>query len=594
MFNINQELKKLPENPGVYIMKDADGKIIYVGKAINLKKRVKQYFQKSASHSQKVKAMVKNIAFFEYVITDNELEALILECSLIKQNRPKYNILLKDDKTYPYIKINLSEEFPTIETVHRHTKDKGKYFGPYSNATALKNTMDLIYKLWPIRRCRKKLKKNKRPCLNFFINQCKAPCCNLIDEKEYGEMILQIIKFLEGDSRNIIRNLKSEMKSCAQKLEFEKAIDLRNKIFAVENINERQKIEDGSAINRDVIGFSRIKNNALIKMFFMRDGRIVGQSHFFLTGVEFRVRNEILSEFIKQFYSEQNFIPKEIIVSDVADKNILEEFLSKLASKNIKIVCPQKGDKYKLLCLASKNANMLLSQNKNNSANDFEKSFDGLKKILSLNNLNKLEAYDISNTQGTNSVGAMISILRNGFDKENYRRYKIKNVFGPDDYKSMQEIIERRMKYNPKPDLLLIDGGQGHVHCVKEILDEIGIKIPVCGMVKDNNHRTRAIFYNGQEIDLPREILNFITKIQDEIHRFAISYHKKLREKSMTQSILDDIKKIGPKRKKILLSHFGSIQKIIFASVEDLMQVKDISVDVAKNIYDALQKFRSL
>ncbi len=580
----------MPENPGVYIMKNSDGKIIYVGKAINLKKRVRQYFQKSVSHSQKVKAMVKNIAFFEYVITDNELEALILECSLIKKNRPKYNILLKDDKTYPYIKINLSEKFPTVEIVHKHSKGGGKYFGPYSNATALKNTMNLIYKLWPIRRCKKKLKKNKRPCLNYFIKQCSAPCCNLISEDKYNEMISQIIKFLEGNTQNVIKKLKNEMRNCAQNLEFEKAIDLRDKIIAIENVNERQKIEVENSINRDIIGFSRSKNNALIKIFFMRDGKIINQAHFFLTNIEFRMRNEILAEFIKQFYSEQNFIPKEIIVSEVADKNILEQFLSQLAKKNIKIICPQRGDKYKLLCLASKNANMLLERNKN----DFKNSFDELKKILHLEALEKLEAYDISNTQGTNSVGAMICVTSNGFDKKNYRRYKIKNVIGANDYKSMQEVIERRMKYGDKPDLLLIDGGRGHVHCVQKTLDELKIKIPVCGMVKDSRHKTKSLFYNEIEIELPQQILNFIAKIQDEIHRFAISYHKQLREKAMTMSILDDIKKIGPKRKKNLLSHFGSIQKIIDATVTELMQVENISQSMAEDIYHALQRYRNL
>jgi excinuclease ABC, C subunit len=592
MFNIANELKKLPNNPGVYIMKNKDNKIIYIGKAINLKKRVKQYFQKSASHTPKVKQIVKNITSFEYIITDNELEALILECNLIKQNRPKYNILLKDDKTYPYIKINLNEKFPTINIVHKHNKDKAKYFGPYSNATALKNTIKLIYDLWPIRRCKKQLKNNKRPCLNYYIKKCKAPCCKFINEDKYNEMIEQIIDFLHGDSRLIIKDLQEKMKTCANNLEFEKAIELRDKILAVKNVNEKQKIESSSEINRDVIGFSRMKNTGVVKIFFIRNGKIIDQSHFFLNGTENRTRAEIITEFIKQFYSEQNFIPKEIIVSQLIDKNLTEQYFSKLAQKSIKIICPQKGEKYKLLTLASKNANMILERLKNNHESKFQIQFDSLQKILHLETLNKIEAYDISNTQGTNSVGAMISINKNGFDKKNFRRYKIKNVVGPNDYASMQEVIERRMKYNNKPDLLLIDGGRGHVHCVEKILDELKIAIAVCGMVKDDKHKTKSIFFNGNEIYLPNEILHFITRIQDEIHRFAISYHRKLREKSQTLSILDNIKKIGPKRKKILLSHFGSIENIINASVDDLMKVKTINSDIAKNIFDYMQQYR--
>lgn len=594
MTNLQSKLKSLPQNPGVYIMKNEQGKIIYIGKAKNLKKRVVQYFQKSASHTSKVKKMVQNIHTFEYIITDNELEALILECNLIKQNRPKYNILLKDDKTYPYIKINLAEKFPSIAIVHKHSKDNAKYFGPYTSASALKNTIKLIYDLWPIRRCKKQPKNNKRPCLNYFINQCKAPCLNYISENEYKEMILQIVNFLNGNSQAIIKNLNEKMALAAKNLEFEKAIDLRNKINAIKKISQRQKIETDYEINRDVIGLSRSKNNAVIKIFYVRDGKIIDQAHFYLSGTENTNRSEIISEFIKQFYSEQNFLPKEIIVSDIIDKNTIEEYLFNLRGKNIKIICPRKGEKFKLASLASKNANLILSNSKNNSApNKFEQAICKLKNILSLEKLDKIEAYDISNTQGTNSVGAMISIDKNGFDKKNYRHYKIKTVSGINDYASMQEIILRRMKYDNKPDLLLIDGGRGHVQCVLKTLADLEIEIAVCGMVKNEKHKTKSIFYNGNEIALPTQILNFIWQIQDEIHRFAISYHKKLRQKSQTESILDGIKKIGPKRKKILLSHFGSINNIINATIEQLEQVENISPQLAKNIFEYMSAYRT-
>ncbi len=575
-------------------MKNEQGKIIYIGKAKNLKKRVVQYFQKSVSHTSKVKKMVQNIHTFEYIITDNELEALILECNLIKQNRPKYNILLKDDKTYPYIKINLAEKFPSIAIVHKHSKDNSKYFGPYTSASALKNTIKLIYDLWPIRRCNKQPKNNKRPCLNYFINQCKAPCLNYISQDEYKEMILQIINFLNGNCQAIIKNLNEKMALAAKNLEFEKAIDLRNKINAIKKISQRQKIETDDEINRDVIGLSRSKNNAVIKIFYVRDGKIIDQAHFYLSGTENSNRSEIISEFIKQFYSEQNFLPKEIIVSDIIDKNTIEEYLFNLRGKNIKIICPRKGEKFKLASLASKNANLILSNSKNNSSsNKFEQAICKLKNILSLEKLDKIEAYDISNTQGTNSVGAMISIDKNGFDKKNYRHYKIKTVTGINDYASMQEIILRRMKYDDKPDLLLIDGGRGHVQCVLKILADLKIKIAVCGMIKNQKHKTKSIYYNRNEIALPTQILNFIWQIQDEIHRFAISYHKKLRQKSQTESILDGIKKIGPKRKKILLSHFGSINNIINATIEQLEQVENISPQLAKNIFDYMSAYRT-
>ena len=592
MFNIQTELKNVPQNPGVYIMKNKANEIIYIGKAINLKKRVTQYFQSSISHTPKVKKMVQNIYSFEYIITDNELEALILECNLIKQNRPKYNILLKDDKTYPYIKIKLTDKFPSVEIVHKHIKDNAKYFGPYSNATALKNTIKLIYDLWPIRRCKKQPKNNKRPCLNYFINQCKAPCCNYINEKDYKEMILQIINFLNGNSQNIIKDLHEKMISYANNLEFEKAIDLRNKISAIKNINEKQKIETDYEINRDIIGLSRSKNNAVIKIFFVRNGKIIDQAHFFLSGTENSSRSDIISAFIKQFYSEQNFLPKEIIVSDIIDKNTIAKYLLSMRGKNIKITCPIKGEKFKLASLASKNANLILNNSKSNTNDKFQQSFDKLKNILGLKQLTKIEAYDISNTQGTNSVGAMICINKNGFDKKNYRHYKIKTVVGQNDYASMQEIILRRMKYDNKPDLLLIDGGRGHVNCVLQTLDDLKIKIAVCGMIKNEKHKTKSIFYNGNEIFPSNETLNFIWQIQDEIHRFAISYHKKLRQKSQTKSILDDIKKIGPKRKKFLLSHFGSIDNIINATIKELEQVKNISPQIAKNIFEYMSQYR--
>ncbi len=611
MFDIQEELKKLPNKPGVYIMKDKKDTIIYVGKAINLKNRVRQYFQASSSaQNPKVKNMAPNIKSFEYIVTDNEVEALILECNLIKKHTPKYNVMLKDDKTYPYLKLTVNEPFPRLFITRVHKKDKAKYFGPFTSGYALKEILDVVYKIWPLRKCSKKLPiegKKERPCLNYHIGQCKAPCNDLISKEEYEKMIEEIISFLNGKSGFILKKMEQQMLDYSSNLEFEKAAEIRDKINSIKRLDERQKITGAPGEDQDIIAFARAHNEALVQIFFVRNGKMTGREHFMMYGVDTLTRAEVTTEFIKQFYSETTFIPKEIIVeTDVLEKDILISWLSKVKEQNVIITTPQKGEKLKLVQLAAKNAILELEHFGEQLKREQQKTIGALKEIQNAlgisNTIERIEAYDISNIQGFESVGSMV-VFENGKSKSSdYRKFRIKSVLGPDDYASMEELITRRFlrykkekeqsdnltaKFLKLPDIIFMDGGKGQVHSAEKVLRDLNINIPVCGMIKDDRHRTRGLIFNNEEIFLPisSEGFKLITRIQDEVHRFAIEYHRKLREKKQIKSVLDDIPGIGNTRRKALLRHFGDVNKIRDASIEELAAIDSMNTKAAEEVY---------
>lgn len=612
MFNIPEELKKLPQKPGVYIMKDEDGYIIYVGKAINLRSRVRQYFQESSSKTLKVRNMVSRIAEFEYIVVDNEMEALILENNLIKENKPKYNILLKDDKTYPYIKVTLNEKYPRIYIVRKVLKDKAKYFGPYTNVGDIKQTIGLIHELWPIRRCQKKFPRDlykERPCLYHYIGQCDAPCNGLISEEDYGKYINEAMQLLNGKYEGILSSLKKKMEAYSENLEFEKAAEVRDNINAVRSLRETQKIESASYDEQDVIAIARAEDEALAQIFFIRGGKITGREHFMLDTVLDTSREETMTAFLKQFYSETSVIPREIILdTDISEKDIITEWLSVLRGTHVTITVPQKGSKYKLANLAYKNASLTLNQFGDKLKRENERTRGALDEIEEALNadiyIHRIEAYDISNIQGYESVGSMVVFEGGKPKRSDYRKFKIKGVLGPNDYASIEEVIRRRFnryinetsdneeksegKFSTLPDILFIDGGKGQVGAALKALKELGIDIPVCGMIKDDRHRTRGLFFDGQEILMPytSEGFKLITRIQDEVHRFAIEYHRKLRAKAQIKSVLDDIPGIGPVRRKALLAHFGSIEGIMSASLEELAAADGMNKNAAESVYN--------
>ncbi|KXZ40480.1 Excinuclease ABC subunit C [Alkalithermobacter thermoalcaliphilus JW-YL-7 = DSM 7308] len=602
MRQLREKLKKLPDLPGVYLMKDSKGNIIYVGKAISLKNRVRQYFQSSKNHSQKVVSMVKNISDFEYIITDSELEALILECNLIKKHKPKYNILLRDDKTYPYIKVTLNEKYPRVLKVRKIQKDKAKYFGPYTNTTAVNDTLEIIRNLYPIRTCsldiQKAISKKQRPCLNFYIKKCLGPCTGNIDDKKYEKMVDDIIAFLSGKGENIIKTLKDEMKEASLNLQFEKAASIRDRIKSLEEILEKQKITfTQSDLDQDVIGIEKSLDEACIQIFFIREGKIVGREHFIFEGILNSDEGEILSSFIKQFYSSDVFIPKEIILDhDIEDSSVIMSFLSSKKGQKVNIKVPKKGDKKELVELVRKNAKEYLEKFSQTKKVKFEKTVGAIEVLKEMLNLEKIptriEAFDISNIQGVDSVGAMVVITNGKKDKKEYRRFKINSVDTPNDYKSMQEILYRRLKKGNYPDLLLLDGGKGHVSCAKEVLKDLGIDIPVWGMYKDDKHKTKGLVSLDKEINLDKSsnIYKFISSIQEEVHNFALTYHRSLREKNLKKSILDDIPSIGDKRKNNLLKHFKTIENIKNASIEELEKVEGMNSISAKNVYEFFRK----
>ena len=602
MFDIQEHLKQLPAEPGVYLMKDKFDNIIYVGKAKILKNRVRQYFQSSKNHSSKVKSMVKNIDKFEYIITDSELEALILECNLIKKYKPKYNVLLRDDKTYPYIKVTTNEDFPRVLKVRKVIKDKAKYFGTYTNTTAVNDTLDIIKNIYPIRTCNidieRAIKTNMRPCLNLHIKRCVGPCTGNVTKEEYNKMIEEIILFLSGKEEKLIDILKEKMNKCAMDFNFEEAAIYRDKIKSLEDMMEKQKIDTSTSdLNQDVIAMARAHDEACVQVFFVRNGKIVGREHFILEGVMDSTRESILGSFVKQFYMEQEYVPKEIIIEDeIEDSFILSEWLSSKKGQKVTIRVPQKGEKKSLIEMVRKNAIEYLEKFSDMNKRKYEKSIgalEELKQILNLDNIPKrIESFDISNIQGVDSIGSMVVFTNGKKDKKEYRRYKIKTVIGPNDYDSMAEIVERRLKYGDFPDLMLLDGGKGQVSAVKKVLNKYNVEIPLWGMYKDDKHRTKGLISQEKEIELDRtsNLYRFVASIQEEVHNYAISYHRSLRNKSLTKSELDDIQGIGEKRKKALLNHFKDIEAIKKATFEELLEVEGMNKTSSESVYNYFRK----
>jgi excinuclease ABC subunit C len=602
LFDIQEHLKNLPAKPGVYLMKDKNDNIIYVGKAISLKNRVRQYFQSSKNHSSKVVSMVKNIQKFEYIITDSELEALILECNLIKQYRPKYNVLLRDDKTYPYIKITINEDYPRVLKVRRVIKDKAKYFGPYTNTGAVNDTLEIIRNTYPIRTCNidieKAIKNKMRPCLNLHIKKCVGPCVGNVDKDEYNKMVEEIILFLSGKEEKLIELLKGKMNKCAMDFNFEDAAIYRDKIRSLEDMMQKQKIDTTTSdLNQDIIAMARANDEACVQVFFVRNGKIVGREHFILEGVIESSKASILGTFVKQFYMEQEYIPKELIIEDeIEDSFILQEWLSSKKGQKVNIKVPQKGEKRSLIEMVRKNAIEYLEKFSDMNKRKYEKSIgalDELKEILNLEKRPKrIESFDISNIQGVDSIGSMVVFTDGKKDKKEYRRYKIETVIGPNDYDSMAEIVDRRIKYGNLPDLILLDGGKGQVSAVKKVLKLHNVEIPLWGMYKDDKHRTKGLISQEKQIELDKtsNLYRFVAGIQEEVHNYAITYHRSLRNKSLTKSVLDDIQGIGDKRKKALLNHFKDIENIKKATFEELLEVDGMNKNSCKSVYDFFRK----
>lgn len=614
-FNIEEELKKLPSQPGVYIMHDSRDEIIYVGKAISLKNRVRQYFQSSRNKTAKIEQMVSRIARFEYIITDSELEALVLECNLIKEHRPRYNTMLKDDKTYPYIKVTVCEDFPRILFARDMKKDKSKYFGPYTSSGAVKDTIDLIHKLYQIRTCSRSLPKDigrERPCLNYHIKQCQAPCQGYIDKEEYGRNISQALDFLGGKYAPVLKMLEEKMLAASEEMDFEKAIEYRDLLNSVKQIAQKQKITDSGMEDRDIIAMAKDEKDAVVQVFFVREGRLIGREHFHVAIATAEDNRQILTSFVKQFYSGTPFIPKELWVqTGLEDEDIIKEWLTAKRGQKVKLVVPQKGQKERLVELAERNAALVLSQDKEKIKREELRTIGAMNEVaglMGLQGVRRIEAYDISNISGFESVGSMI-VYEDGKPKRNdYRKFKIKWVKGPNDYASMNEVLTRRFSHGLTeaeslkqkgmdeefgsftrfPDLIMMDGGRGQVNIALAVLKDLNLSIPVCGMVKDDNHRTRGLYYNNVEIPIDRHSEGFrlITRIQDEAHRFAIEYHRSLRSKGQVKSILDDIPGIGPARRKALMRQFKGLEAIKEASAEELASLPGMNAQAAKSVYE--------
>jgi excinuclease ABC subunit C len=607
MFNIQEELKKLPDSPGVYQMKNVFGEIIYVGKAKNLKKRVRQYFQ-SKNHIPKIQAMIKNISEFEYIITDNEVEALILEANYIKKYRPKYNTLLRDDKQYPYIKMSVQEKYPRIYKVREVKRDGAKYFGPYPSAYAVNEIIDIIGNLYKLRKCSLKLdgsKKCQRPCMYYHINRCTAPCMGNVDIKEYREEVNKAISFLTG-GEDIIKSLNEKMLMASENMDYEEAAKYRDQIKALEVISEKQKVVSTAGIDQDVIGSALGIEEACIQIFFIRNGKIIGSEHYLLTNIENTTREEIISSFLTQFYTGTVYVPKEIYIeTEIEDMEVFEKLLSGKRGNKVSIKVPVKGEKSMLIKMTKKNALEILekgSQRIKKNIDESMKAIEELKGLLYLDEVPaRIEAYDISNIQGVESVGSMV-VFENGIpSKSNYRRFRIKTVTGPNDYKSMEEVLERRINrglgedkqgFNKMPDLILIDGGKGQTNIAEEVISNFGLNIPVCGMIKDDKHTTRGLIYHNMEIELSKTniVYQLIYRIQEEAHRFAIEYHRNLRDKTLFKSELDNIENIGEKRKINLLKKFGSVENIKTKSVDELTEVPGMNIKAAESVYNYFNK----
>ena len=612
-FDVQEELKKLPGKPGVYIMHDASDAIIYVGKAINLHNRVRSYFRKIVGRGPQIDKMVQQIARFEYIVTDSELEALVLENNLIKEHEPKYNTMLKDDKTYPYIKVTLGDRFPRVMMCRQMKKDKAKYFGPFTNGTAVKDTIDLVNKLFMLRTCNKALPKdvgNDRPCLNYHIHQCAAPCQGYISEEEYNGKIEEVLRFLQGDHSRILKDLEEKMKQASENMEFEEAIRYRDLIQSVQSVSERQKITGSTGEDKDIIAMAQDGQDVVVQVFFVRDGKMIGREHFYMTHVSEQSKPEILEDFVKQYYAGTPFVPKEVMLQyEIGDVEILEQWLSGKRGNRAYILNPKKGTKEKLVELAAQNASLVLQQDKERLKREEGRTIGAVKEIaglLGLSGISRMEAFDISNISGCATVGSMEVFEKGKPKRSDYRKFRIKSVSGPDDYACMKEVLTRRFVHGMEereelrdkeledtfgsftrfPDLLLMDGGRGQVNIALQVLQELGISIPVCGMVKDDNHRTRGLYFNNVEIPIDHRSEGFklITRIQDEAHRFAIEYHRSLRSKNQVKSVLDDIPGVGPARRKALMRHFKSMQEIKEADVQTLMQIPEIPEHIAEEI----------
>ena len=595
-FNIEEELKKLPSKPGVYLMHDERDAIIYVGKAISLKNRVRQYFQSSRNKGVKIEQMVTHIARFEYIITDSELEALVLECNLIKEHRPKYNTMLMDDKAYPFIKVTVQEDFPRVLFARQMYKDKAKYYGPYTSAAAVKDTIDLIHKLYGIRTCNRQLPKmqgKERPCLNYHIHQCPAPCQGYISKEEYGESVKKALHFLNGNYAPILKELEEKMQQAAEEMEFEKAIEYRELLGSVKKIAQKQKITNSDMEDKDVIAMAKDREDAVVQVFFIRDGRLIGRDHFCLHIAADDKKEEILAAFVKQFYAGTPYIPREIMMQyEIGEAEVIESWLSERKGQKVHICVPKKGEKEKLVELAQKNAKMVLDQDKERIRREEGRTIGAMKEIAGLLNLpeiSRVEAYDISNISGFQTVGSMVVFEKGKPKRSDYRKFRIRGVQGADDYASMEEMLTRRLShYETYPDLIMMDGGRGQVNIALKVMDAVGVHVPVCGMVKDDHHRTRGIYFNNVEIPIDRDSEGFrlVTRIQDAAHRFAIEYHRSLRSKEQVHSVLDDIKGIGPARRRALMKAFQTLDDLKAASEEELAQVEGMNSLSARQVYE--------
>lgn len=613
-FQIEEELKKLPGKPGVYIMHDKKDAIIYVGKAISLKNRVRSYFRESTKKSPKIQKMVSLIERFEYIVTDSELEALVLENNLIKEHRPKYNTMLKDDKTYPYIKVTLGEEYPRVLFSREMKKDRSRYFGPFTSAGAVKDTIELINKLFKLRSCNRKLPQEfgvERPCLNYHIHQCKGPCQGNISKEEYGKQVAEAMEFLEGNYKKILGSLQEKMEKASANLEFEEAITYRELIESVKQVSQKQKITDSDGEDKDVVAMYKEGEDAVVQVFFVRDGKLIGREHFYMTNVGEESKSQILGSFIKQFYAGTPYLPKELYLQeDIEEKEVIEQWLSSRKGNRVYLRVPKIGQKEKLVDLAARNAEIVLTRDKERIRREEGRTIGAVKEIaalLEMPGITRMEAFDISNSNGFENVGSMVVFEKGKPKKSDYRKFKIKSIEGPNDYGCMKEVLTRRFLHGMEerkalqekdmeeqfgsftkfPDLLLMDGGKGQVNIALQVLEELHLTIPVCGMVKDDNHRTRGLYFQNVEIPIDRNSEGFklITRIQDEAHRFAIEYHRSLRSKEQVHSVLDDIPGVGASRRKALMKHFASMEDIRNASVETLQEVPQIPANIAKEIY---------
>ena len=615
MFNVEEELKKLPRKPGVYIMRDDKDVILYVGKAINLHNRVRSYFRENIGRGPAIDQMVSLIARFEYIVTDSELEALVLENNLIKENSPKYNTLLKDDKTYPYIKVTVGEDYPRILFSRTMKKDKSRYFGPYTSAAAVKDTIELLNKLYQLRTCNRVLPRDigiERPCLNYHIKQCLAPCQGYVSKEEYRQQVAGALEFLNGNYSPILKDLEEKMKKAAEAMEFEDAARYRDLLSSVRQVSQKQKITEGVGEDKDILALYQDETEAVVQVFFVRDGKLIGREHYYMTHVPENNKPAILQDFVKQFYAGTPFIPKELMLQyEIEDAELIEKWLSERKGSRVYLKVPKIGSKEKLVELAAQNAKLILSQDREKLKREEGRTIGAVKEIsdllkLPLTGTARMEAYDISNINGFENVGSMVVYEKGKPKRSDYRKFKIKSVSGPDDYACMREVLTRRFRHGMEeskeleeqemdqeygsftkfPDLILMDGGRGQVNIALSVLEELGIDIPVCGMVKDDNHRTRGLYYHNIElpIDTHSEGFKLITRIQDEAHRFAIEYHRSLRSKTQVKSVLDDIPGVGPARRKALMRHFKSLEEIRQASVEELMEIPEMNERTAEEI----------